>query len=140
VGGRGGLKTAKKLRKRIQRLGISCDRIATDDGDSFLSAFAEDNHDTGKKHTIGIEGNNCRIRRAFWRTCCFSGKLRNHWKAFAMTFFTLIMVLFDNPSYFVDHLRRGIWQGGMQQFSFSFQVSFGGDKPASRLIRLKRWI
>jgi IS1 family transposase len=85
------LKTAKKLRKRIQRLGISYDRVATDDWDSFLSAFAEDKHDTGKKHTVGIEGNNCRmrhrIRRAFRRTCCFSRKLRNHWKAVAMAFF-----------------------------------------------------
>jgi IS1 family transposase len=85
------LKTVKKLRKRIQRLGISYDRIATDDWDSFLSALAEDRHDTGKKHTVGIEGNNCRmrdrIRRAFRRTCCFSRKLRNHREAFAMAFF-----------------------------------------------------
>jgi hypothetical protein len=43
------LKTAKKLRKRIQRPGISYDRIGTDDWDSFLSAFAEDNHDTGEE-------------------------------------------------------------------------------------------
>jgi IS1 family transposase len=87
VWGKRDLKTAKKLRKRMQRLGISCERIATDDWDSFLSAFAEDNHDTGKKHTVGIEGNNCRIRRAFRRTCCFSRKLRNYWKAFAMSLF-----------------------------------------------------
>jgi IS1 family transposase len=87
VWGKRDLKTAKKLRKRIHRLGISYDRIATDDWNSFLSAFAEDKHDTGKKHTAGIEGNNCRMRRAFRRTCCFSRKLRNHWKAFAMAFF-----------------------------------------------------
>jgi IS1 family transposase len=91
VWGKGDLKTAKKLGKRLRRLGISCDRVATDDWDSFLSALAEDKHDTGKKHTVGIEGNNCRmrhrIRRAFRRTCCFSRKLRNHWKAFAMAFF-----------------------------------------------------
>ncbi|MDR1315854.1 MAG: IS1 family transposase, partial [Spirochaetales bacterium] len=40
---------------------------------------------------VGIEGNNCRmrhrIRRAFRRTCCFSRKLFNHWKAFDMAFF-----------------------------------------------------
>jgi IS1 family transposase len=56
-----------------------------------LSAFAEDKHDTGKKHTVGIEGNNCRmrdrIRGAFRRTYCFSRKLRNHREAFAMAFF-----------------------------------------------------
>jgi IS1 family transposase len=89
--GEEGSKNGEKLRKRIHRLGISYDRVATDDWDSFLSAFAEDNHDTGKKHTVGIEGNNCRtrhrIRRAFRRTCCFSRKLKNHWKAFAMAFF-----------------------------------------------------
>jgi IS1 family transposase len=85
------LKTAKKLRKRIKEQGISYDRIATDDWDSFLAAFAEDNHDAGKEHTVGIEGNNCRlrhrIRRAFRRTCCFSKKLFNHLKAFDMVFF-----------------------------------------------------
>jgi IS1 family transposase len=90
-GGKRDLKTSKKLRKRIQRLGISYDRIGTDEWDSFVSAFAEDNHDTGKNHTVGIEGNKCRmrhrIRRAFRRTCCFSRNLKNHWKAFAMAFF-----------------------------------------------------
>jgi IS1 family transposase len=104
------LKTAKKLGSRLRRLGTSYDRVATDDWDSFVSAFAEDNHDTGKKHTVGIEGNNCRmrdrVRRAFRRTCCFSRKLRNHWKAFAIAFFVSIMASFDNPSYFVDHLQN----------------------------------
>ncbi|MDR2798186.1 MAG: IS1 family transposase, partial [Treponema sp.] len=28
-----------------------------------------------------------RIRRAFRRTCCFSKKVFNHWKAFDMAFF-----------------------------------------------------
>jgi IS1 family transposase len=85
------LKTALKLRKRIQRLGIPYDRIATDDWNSFLAAFAEDRHDVGKKHTVGMAGNNYRLRhrlrRAFRRTCCFSKKLRNHLKAFDMAFF-----------------------------------------------------
>jgi IS1 family transposase len=88
VWGKRDLKTALKLRKR---LGISYDRIATDGWESFLAAFAEDCHDVGKKHTVGIEGNNCRLRhrlrRAFRRTCYFSKKLRNHWKAFDMVFF-----------------------------------------------------
>jgi IS1 family transposase len=91
VWGKRDLKTAKKLRDRIKRLGISCDRIATDDWESFLSAFGEDRHEVGKEYTVGIEGNNCRlrhrIRRAFRRTCCFSKKLFNHWKAFNMAFF-----------------------------------------------------
>jgi IS1 family transposase len=93
VWGKRDLKTALKLKKRIKRLGITYDRIATDDWNSFLAAFAEDCHDVGKEHTVGIEGNNCRlrhrVRRAFRRTCCFSKKLRNHWKAFDMAFFYL---------------------------------------------------
>jgi IS1 family transposase len=85
VWGKRDLKTAQKLRKRIQRLGISYDKVATDDWDSFLSAFRKD------KQVAGIEGNNCRLRhrmrRAFRRTCCFSRKLSNYWKAFDMAFF-----------------------------------------------------
>jgi IS1 family transposase len=46
---------------------------ATDDWDSFLVACAEDGHDVGKAYTVGIEGNNGRlrhrIRRVFRRTC-----------------------------------------------------------------------
>jgi IS1 family transposase/transposase-like protein len=91
VWGKRDLKTAEKLRKRIKRMGISYDRLATDNWDSFLTAFSEDTHLIGKKYTVGIEGNNCRlrhrIRRAFRRTCCFSKKLFNHWKAFNMAFF-----------------------------------------------------
>jgi IS1 family transposase/transposase-like protein len=93
VWGKRDIKTAQKLRKRLKRLGISYDRIATDNWDSFLSVFREDKHEVGKEYTEGIEGNNCRlrhrIRRVFRRTCCFSKKLRNHWKAFDMAFFYL---------------------------------------------------
>jgi IS1 family transposase len=67
--------------------------VATDDWDSFISAFGEDNHEVGKEYTVGIEGNNCRlrhrVRRTFRRTCCFSKKLFNHWKAFDMAFFSI---------------------------------------------------
>jgi IS1 family transposase len=91
VWGKRDLKTAKKLRKKIKQLGISYDWIATDDWDSFIAVFAEDNHKTGKEHTVGIEGNNCRlrhrVRRAFRRTSCFSKKLFNHLKALEMAFF-----------------------------------------------------
>ena len=45
----------------------------------------------GKQHTVGIEGNNCRlrqrIRRAVRRTCCFSKKMLYHLKVFAIGFF-----------------------------------------------------
>jgi IS1 family transposase len=91
VWGKRDLKTAKKLRRRLKRLGISYDYIGIDNWDSFLTAFEEDEQLIGKQYTVGIEGNNCRlrhrIRRAFRRTCCFSKKLKNHWKAFSMAFF-----------------------------------------------------
>jgi IS1 family transposase len=75
----------------MKRLGIPYDRRATDDGNGFLATFAEDCHEVGKEYTVGIAGNKCRLRhrlrRAFRRTCCFSKKLRNHWKAFDIAFF-----------------------------------------------------
>ncbi|TGP41605.1 hypothetical protein EN873_45740 [bacterium M00.F.Ca.ET.230.01.1.1] len=44
----------------------------------------------GKRHTVDIEGNNNRfrqrLRRVFRKTCCFSKKLENHFKAFNLLF------------------------------------------------------
>jgi IS1 family transposase len=55
------------------------------------TAFSTEAELRGKRYTVGIEGNNCqlrhRIRRVFRKTCCFSKKLFNHWKAFSMAFF-----------------------------------------------------
>jgi IS1 family transposase len=91
VWGKRDIKMAQKLKNRLKRLGIWNDRIATDNRESFLSVFGEEQHEVGKKHTVGIEGNNCRmrhrVRRVFRRTCCFSKKLFNHWKLFEMAFF-----------------------------------------------------
>jgi IS1 family transposase/transposase-like protein len=91
VWGKRDLKTAKKLKKRLKRLGISYDLIACDEWDSFLTVFGREAELRGKRYTVGIEGNNCRlrhrIRRVFRKTCCFSKKLFNHWKAFSMAFF-----------------------------------------------------
>ncbi|MDO9152562.1 MAG: IS1 family transposase, partial [Paludibacter sp.] len=71
--------------------GLTFGTIATDKWDSFLKAFRSDNHIVGKKYTIGIEGNNCRlrhrIRRAVRKTCCFSKIMFNHIKAFCLAFF-----------------------------------------------------
>ena len=84
-------KTAKKLRDKIIKLGLKFGAIATDNWDSFVKAFKADNHIIGKKHTIGIEGNNCRlrhrIRRAVRKTCCFSKIMFNHLKAFQLAFY-----------------------------------------------------
>ena len=91
VWGKRDLKTAQKLRKRLRRLGITYERIAMDKWDSFRTAFKEDQEIVGKRHTVGIEGNNCRLRhrlrRVFRRSCCFSKKLLYHWKAFSLAFF-----------------------------------------------------
>jgi IS1 family transposase len=85
------LKTAGKLRKKHLGARVGYDCIRTDNRESFIIAFQSDNHIIGKKHTAGIEGNNCRlrhrIRRAFRKTCCFSKIIRNHLKAFNLAFF-----------------------------------------------------
>jgi IS1 family transposase/transposase-like protein len=89
--GKRNLKTAFQLKKKLLDLGVSYGFIATDDWDSFVTTFKDNNHLIGKKYTVGIEGNNCRlrhrIRRAFRKTCCFSKKLFNHFKAFNLAFF-----------------------------------------------------
>jgi IS1 family transposase len=91
VWGKRDVKTARKLRRWIRRLGISYGRIARDNWDSFLSVFGEDRREAGTRRAVGIEGDDCRmrhrIRRVFRRICCFSKKLRNHWKAFETAFF-----------------------------------------------------
>ena len=91
VWGKRNLKTARALRVKLKEFGVTYDTIYTDDWKSFITAFKSDNHIVGKANTVGIEGNNCRlrhrIRRAFRRTCCFSKKLFNHLKAFELAFF-----------------------------------------------------
>jgi len=91
VWGKRNLKTAKALRNKLSALEITYDSICTDNWESFQSAFKGCNHFVGKEYTVGIEGNNCRIRhrirRAFRKTCCFSKKLFNHFKAFDLAFF-----------------------------------------------------
>jgi len=80
-----------QLKQRLKALGVTYDRIATDNWAAFLKAFQDDEHQVGKQYTVGIEGNNCRlrqrIRRAVRKTCCFSKKMLYHVKAFAIGFF-----------------------------------------------------
>ena len=91
VWGKRNYQTAKRLRDKLLSMGISYDTIYTDKWDSFIAVFQQDNHIIGKENTKGIEGNNCRlrhrIRRAYRKTCCFSKKLFNHFKAFDLAFF-----------------------------------------------------
>ncbi|MDR0757089.1 MAG: hypothetical protein LBF85_04505 [Tannerella sp.] len=68
VWGRRDLKTARKLRKKLQASGVSYDRIRTDNRESFIIVFQADNHIIGKKHTAGIEGNNLPVKTPY-QTC-----------------------------------------------------------------------
>jgi IS1 family transposase/transposase-like protein len=94
VWGKRNTKTAKLLRSKLSELGVSFDTVYSDGLEAFKVAFASDNHEAGKKNTVGIEGNNCRlrhrIRRAFRKTCCFSKKELNHEKAFTLAFFYIV--------------------------------------------------
>jgi IS1 family transposase len=91
VWGKRNYKTAKRLRDKLKSTGISYDVIYTDNWDSFIAVFQQDNHIVGKENTKGIEGNNCRLRHrirwAFRKTSCFSKKLYNHLKAFNLALF-----------------------------------------------------
>jgi IS1 family transposase len=87
IQGKRDIKTAEKLRKRIKEPGISYGRVSTGNWDSLLAVFGEGGHSAGMRHTVGIEGNNSRVRRAFRRTCCFSKTLENHRKAVETAFF-----------------------------------------------------
>ncbi|KAA6323292.1 hypothetical protein EZS27_027253 [termite gut metagenome] len=90
VGGKRDLKTAKRLKEKLLKLGISFGCVCRDDWQRFITAFKEDNHVIGKSHTVGIERNNSRLRnrigRAFRKTCRFSKKLFNHLKTFRLAF------------------------------------------------------
>jgi IS1 family transposase len=59
------LKTAKCLKKKLFKLGISFGCICKDDWQSFITTFKEDNHLIGKAHTLGIEGNNYRLSPSY---------------------------------------------------------------------------
>ncbi len=90
VWGKRNLKTAKQLRAKLEALGISFGCICCDNWDSFLTAFDGNVKKIGKRYTTDIEGNNNRfrqrLRRVFRKTCCFSKKLVNHFKAFDLLF------------------------------------------------------
>lgn len=91
VWGKRDLATVQRLKAKLKKLGVEYTRIASDLWDSFVTAFKNYKQSIGKFFTVGIEGNNCRIRhrirRVFRKSCNFSKKLENHFKAFDLTFF-----------------------------------------------------
>ena len=90
VWGKRNLTTAKQLRAKLEELSVDFGYVCCDNWDSFLTAFDFDFKKVGKYYTVDIEGNNNlfrhRMRRAFRKTCCFSKKLTNHFKAFDLLF------------------------------------------------------
>ena len=56
VWGKRSLKTAKRLRKRLQELKVLFDTVYSDKWKSFLNAFQGDRLIVGKENTVGIEG------------------------------------------------------------------------------------
>jgi IS1 family transposase len=49
------LKIAKDLKKKLSYLGASYGSIASDDWDSFVTAFKDKNHLMGKKYIVGMK-------------------------------------------------------------------------------------
>src|SRR5690606_29763464 len=92
---------------RMEELNITYDCIASDHWESFIKIY-KPNHQ-GKYHTVGIEGNNCRLRhrikRAVRRTCCYSKKVLHHIKAFDRGSVTLLMVLYSDVRLSVVHFE-----------------------------------
>ena len=86
VWGKRDLTMGIRLRSRLEQLKASHSSVSMDNWDSFLTAFKPDKKRVGKQHTVGIEGNNCRLRhrlkRAVRRAYCLSKKLDNHFKVF----------------------------------------------------------
>ena len=91
VWGKRDLATVQRLKAKLKQLGVHYTRISSDHWDSFVTAFKNCKQSIGKFFTVGIEGNNCkirhRIRRSFRKSCNFSEKLENHFKAFDLTSF-----------------------------------------------------
>lgn len=76
--------TVRRLRDKIHQFGIRFSAIYTDKWNGFISVFKDCIHFRGKRYTTAIEGFNCylrhRIKRFFWRVCCFSKSETNHQK------------------------------------------------------------
>ena len=85
------LATVQRLKAKLKELGIQYTRIASDPCASFVIAFKNFNQLIGKFFTVGVEDNNYkiryRIRREFRRSCKFSKKIKNHFKAFDLILF-----------------------------------------------------
>lgn len=91
VWGKRDYETALKLKQQLKQLPIEYEYIAIDKWDSFVQVFKDEKTTVGKYYTVGIEGNNCRLRqrvkRVARRTCSFSKKIEYHKKIFELVFY-----------------------------------------------------
>jgi IS1 family transposase len=87
VRGKRDIKTTQKVKKRIKRLGISYDRVATDWWDSFLATLWGGEDLVGKAHRREQVPNEASDKESISEDLLFFKKLLNHLKAFAMSFF-----------------------------------------------------
>jgi len=61
-GGGGDIAIVQRLKEKLKQLGIHYTRISSNQWDSFITTFKDCQQSIGKFFTIGIEGNNCKIR------------------------------------------------------------------------------
>ena len=80
VWGKRDLATVQRLKAKLKQLGVHYTRIASDHWGNFITVFKNCKQSISKFFTVGIEGNNCkiryRIRRGFRRSCNFSKNLK----------------------------------------------------------------
>ena len=88
--GKRDITTVRELEARLNDLKMTYGNITMDKWQSFVKVFGSEKLNLGKKYTVGIEGNNCRlrhrIRRIVRKTCCFSKEFLYHFKAFDPAF------------------------------------------------------
>ena len=67
VWGKRDLTTVKRLKLKLKQLDVSYTRISSDNWDRFVTTFKKCKQLIGKFFTVGIEGNNCRLRHRIKR-------------------------------------------------------------------------
>ena len=72
VWGKRDITIVQRLKEKLKQLSIHYTRISSNQWDSFITAFKDCQQSIGKFFTIGIEGNNCKIRH---RIRCISSVL-----------------------------------------------------------------
>ena len=72
VWGKRAIAIVQRLKEKLKQLSIHYTRISSNQWDSFITAFKDWQQSIGKLFTIGIEGNNCKIRH---RIRCVSSVL-----------------------------------------------------------------